>query len=303
MRKAVVIIALIVSTTSCATPTPAATPTTTTTPAPTVTPAATLTPTATIDPNMPPDATGKDAQGDYTKSENGITVVWNAKLSIWERHLNLDDKGIPFILPTNLGLSAGYKNQVFLYVNIADTVPGFEMLTSISLHPGVNEFPPPGSPNWRPNFSDQFSSDLFVKLNRPRDMFTALAQGASIQFTTLEGQQTWKLGPNTKIVVDILDAPVGNGFRKWWGMYDDPPKYMVRIFTDEQGNLHEWIVPSIAVDQLTKEQLAEIFILAPAQVLGGSDQRYLPFSEHVVNYVQLLTNPAYLPVIDFGAPQ
>ncbi len=85
-------------------------------------------------------------------------------------------------------------------------------------------------------------------------------------------------------------------------MYDDPPKYMVRIFADEQGNLHEWIVPSVPVDQLTREQLVEILILAPAQVIQGSDQRYLPFSEHVVNYVQLLTKPAYPAFIDFVPP-
>ncbi len=45
-------------------------------PTETLIPTATSTPTDTPDPNMPADATGKDAQGNYIKVENGVTYTW-----------------------------------------------------------------------------------------------------------------------------------------------------------------------------------------------------------------------------------
>ena len=50
------------------------------TPAPTTTPTITPTATETPDPNMPPDATGKDAQGNYMKVENSVTYTWETNV-------------------------------------------------------------------------------------------------------------------------------------------------------------------------------------------------------------------------------
>jgi len=54
----------------------AATPTAVPTETATLTPTSTLTPTPTPDPNMPSGATGKNSQGEWTKTDNTITYTW-----------------------------------------------------------------------------------------------------------------------------------------------------------------------------------------------------------------------------------
>ena len=101
--------------------------------------------------------------------------------------------------------------------------------------------------------------------------------------------------------VDVLDKPVGNGFKDW----KDPSGtyFQVRLFTDAQNNLHLWIVPSVSLDQLTKEQLMEMFVYASAQVVSNSDQRVPGCCQNLVNYVPLLTDPKYPPFIDINPEQ
>ncbi len=166
---------------------------------------------------MPPDATGKDTRGNYTKVEDGLTVVWNSALHTWERPLNVNDEGIPLRALTEESHNVGLKDQVWLYVYVSDKVQGSEKAEFISHHPGANvDNLPGGHPI---NFSNQFFSDLTVRvygnmLNHP--LFQDVMNGrASVEFTTSEGPQTWKLGPDTKVIVDILDQPARNGFRKW----------------------------------------------------------------------------------------
>ena len=90
-------------------------------------------------------------------------------------------------------------------------------------------------------------------------------------------------------------------------MYDgingpDQTTYQVRIFTDDQGNLHEWIVPSKPVDQLTLKQRLGMYSICSWRTLTQySDFNPDPFVIAILNnYIDLLTKPAYLPFIDFG---
>ena len=85
MKKLFLIISLLIALallSACATPmtaTPTAFPETTSTSIPTsIPPTATIEPSPTVDPNMPEGATGKDANGNYTKTtvENGNTITW-----------------------------------------------------------------------------------------------------------------------------------------------------------------------------------------------------------------------------------
>jgi hypothetical protein len=277
--------------------------------APTNTPTATSTPTETPDPNMPDGATGKDAQGNYIKIENGLTVVRNTELNTWERHLNLDDQDIPLIVWDQIQHNVGFHDQVLLTVRISDKVPGFEKAGSISLHPGANVDDLPGGNPF--NFSNIFLADVIQKYT---GSFLITDPGwfdqgkISFSFTTSERPDpwVWNLGPETKVIVDVLDKPIGNGFQK----ADDPwakgslqkGSLQVRLFT-EGGNLHLWIVPGSPLDQLTKEQWMEIFLYAPAQVIDHSDQRVSPFSDKLSTYIALTTKPSHPPFIDIGPPQ
>ena len=253
------------------------------------------------------------ADGLYHKTENGMDVTWSKDLNTWERHLNLNDRDIPLIV-WNLD-QPNLPDQVFLTVKISDKVQGFEKAESISLHPGANvddELPGHGI-----NFPNVFSGDVIKKYAGSMNTIDSrwFTDGKiSFSFTTSERPDpwVWKLGPNTKVVVDILATPVGEGFFKGAinGVYDgiDGPgqtKYQIRVFTDAQGNLHEWIVPGKPVDKLTKQQMIQMYLFAPAYLTMSSD--FTQFTNlnvsNLQNYVWLLTNPAVPPFIDFTPPQ
>jgi len=262
---------------------------------------------------MPVGTTGKDANGNWTKVENGMTVVWNVELNIWERHLNLNDQGIPLIVWTQNDHNVGAHDQVFLIVRVDDGMQGVEKIDSISLHPGANIDDEPGGHPL--NFSNVFLGDVLKEYQGQFNTFNVrwFDEGKiSFSFTTSERQEpwSWKLGPNTSVIVDILDAPIGNGFVKEHGLgvFDgidgpDQTRYQLRVFTDSEGNLHEWIVPGKPVDQLTKEQLLEMYLYAPTFLTQSSDFRTDLGSNRLTFYVDVLTKPAFPPFIDFGPPQ
>ena len=161
-------------------------------------------------------------------------MTWSNDLNMWERHLNLNDQDIPLMVWTQDDHKYGAQDQIFLTVRISDKVQGFEKIGSMSLHPGANmDNEPGGNPM---NISDQFFSDLTGLSNKiPCDWF----DGKTISFTTPERSDPWiwKLGPQTKVIVDTLDKPIGGGFfkEKGLGVYDgiDGPEqttYQVRVF-------------------------------------------------------------------------
>ncbi len=135
MKRLFLIISLLIALallSACATPmtaTPTALAVTTPTSTPIlIPPTATIEPSPTVDPNMPEGATGKDANGNYTKTENGMTVVWNKDLNTWERHLNVNDQGIPLINFNQMQHDqGGMKDGLNLFVNVSDQVPGWNL--------------------------------------------------------------------------------------------------------------------------------------------------------------------------------
>ncbi len=256
---------------------------------------------------MPEGATGKDANGNYTKVENGMQVTWNTELQTWERHLNVNDQDIPLIVWNQAQHKLGIHDQVLLSVRISDKVKGFDKVESISLHPGVDI----DLGNYL-NFSNQFLSDVIQKYIGSSDTTDPrwFSNGEiSFSFTTSERPDpwVWKLGPGTKVIVDILDKPIGNGFTSWNGdAFGNHLRFQVRMFTDPStGDLHVWFAlsPGVSADQITDEEWKEIFVYGPGQVLQNSDQRVPDYSARLTNYVELLTKPQYPPFTDFSPPQ
>ena len=258
------------------------------TPKPTEIPA---TPTETPDPNNPPGATGKDAQGNWIKTENGVQVAWNAELNTWERHINVNNEGIPLVALTQQMQNNGGKDMLFLHAKVSDKVPGFEHIGSLSLHNGANV-------NIRESFGNQFWFDLLKKIGSNLDYQQILDGKVFISFTTSDGTQNWKISPDTKVEVYILDKPIGNGFQDWKDAKGN--NFQSRMFTDEQGNLHLWIVPGRPIDQYSREELMEMYLFAPASVISDPDQRVPRYSSRLSGYVILATDPPYF---DFGPPQ
>jgi hypothetical protein len=270
-----------------ATPTPFSSSTATSIPAPTLIP---ITPTIAA-PTVEPSPTSMPTQ----KTENGVTVVWNVELQTYERHLNLDDKGIPLIA-LNKSLDPGLPDLLMLYVKISDKVSEFAKLGSISLHSGANV-------TVAPSFENQFLTDIIKSLGSKVTFQQAASGEASVSFTTSEGKQIMKLGPNKIVEVDILDKPIGNGFKEYKDPYGNAI-WQVRLFTDENNNLHEWIVlpQGVSIDQLTKEQQVETYLLFGV-VLGDSDQSVPHYTMNLGSYVDLMTNSKFSPSFDIGPSQ
>ena len=158
------------------------------------------------------------------------------------------------------------------------------------------------------SFVNAFASDLQLSFDRHGAFYLDLNNGKlSAAFTTDEGPQTWKFGPNTKVVVDILDKPpTGYVFKDWEipTVTVKPHHVQVRLFADKQtGDLHLWAVPDAPVNQLTKDELLYIYLYGPGQVIGRLDQHNPGFSQKLSIYVSLLTQSQYPPFFDFGPPQ
>ena len=249
-----------------------------------------------------PHPTGRvksSANGTYTKTEDGVTVTWSPELNTWERILNVSNESIKLMAVTQQSHDLGIKDQIGLIVRISDKVPGFSKMGSISKHPGADI--DGGGQGF--NFPNQFLSDLRKKIGPKVDYYHPIMNGEIfIPFTTTEGSQNWKLGPDTTVEVDILDQPIGDGFQK----YSDPytmETWQVRIFADQQGNLHEWIVLSKPVDQLTKEQRNEVNLLAPGLIIGSSDTQLHKFSDKLTMWIALLVDPSRPAFFDIDPPQ
>lgn len=299
--------------TACATPATAlntsipSTETITLSPVPSQTPTIAPTPTETPDPNAPPGYTGKDAQGNYTKPENGVTVMWNTELNMWVRHIMVNDEGVPLLAVSGQAHSNGVSDQLFLHVNISDKVPGFEKVESLSFHSGA------GDSNG-PTFGNVFLLDLQKVLQKrigpAYKGFQQLDSGdISLSFTTSEGSKKWKIGQGSTIVVDILDRPIGIGFQSWkCPMWKNPNKnyiFQTRLFTDDQGNLYVWLIPdpTIPIDQYTREDDMAMYLFGVASIVNDSDQTQQFFSMKLATYSAVASDSKLPPYFDFGPPQ
>ena len=127
----------------------------------------------------------------------------------------------------------------------------------------------------------------------------------TVEFTTSEGPQIWKFGMNTgtRVVVDVLEQPVGDAFRKWpipdpWGT-----TFQSRIFADPQHDLHVWIVPETPIDQLKHVQLVEICLFGPASIIDGRDATRQGMTNTLLQLAQDAVSPNSRPFLDFVPPQ
>ncbi len=250
------------------------TETSTQSPAPSQTLTILPTSTETPDPNAPEGWTGKDAQGNYIKTENGITVTWNTELNTWERHIIVNDDGVPLFPVNDAGHAAGYTDQMKLHVNISDKVPGFDKVESLSFHSSVVNS---GGDTLINVFIVDLQKALKSRMGSAyHDNYQLFTGGLSLSFTTAERPQpwVWKLGPNTTVDVDIIDAPIGPGFQTWkCPMWKNPTKsyiFQTRLFTDDQGNLHVWLIPdpTIPIDQYSREDDMAMYLFGVASIMN-----------------------------------
>jgi hypothetical protein len=319
MKKFLLIIFLLIALallSACATPmtaTPTALIVTTPTSTPTsIPPTATIEPSPTVDPNMPEGATGKDVNGNYTKTENGLTVTWNADLKTWERHIMVNDTGIPLFPHGTASHSMGLTDQMMLHVNISDKVPGFDKIESLSF---VGITGDGLSSADYPEFANLFNADVQIALKERMGSkfigFQQLGSGElSLSFTTTERSEpwSWKLGPNTTVDVDIVAAPVGSGFQTWkcpmWKDLNKSYIFQTRLFTDDQGNLHVWFVPdpTIPIDQYAREDDMTMYLFGVASIMNNSDQTQQYFSMKLASYSALGALPGRT-IFDFVPPQ
>jgi len=247
----------------------------------------TVEPSPTVDPNMPEGATGKNANGEWVDQKGG---VWNPEVQTFERHLNLNDQGVTLInfnqQQHDLG---GMRDHLPLFVNISDKVQGFDKLDSISTHPGAGDKDLSFANVIRGFFSDS------LRMNTWRE-------DKAVSIATIEGKGTWIISKDDshKIVVDILDKAIGDGFQTWTDSYGTT--FQSRIFTKD-GDLHVWIVPGKPVDQLKKVQLMEMYLFGPASIFNNTDQTKQGSSTPLDTLSVAAINPQLLPLFDFVPSQ
>jgi len=300
MKKLSLIISLLIASTllsACATPmtaTPTAFSETTSTSVPTsIPPTATIEPSPTVDPSMPEGATGKDAEGNWIKTENGVNVTWSKDLNTWERHLNVNNEGIPLVIfNEQQHTQGGMKDNFPLFVNVSDKMSGYNNVDSISPHPGAGD--------QDLSFANIFRYDI-QKAFGITDMRQIQAGETTVTFTTVEGRQTINL--NKSVIVDVFDQPTGGGFQQWKIADPSGTTFQSRLFADAQQNLHVWVVPGKQIDQLTHTQLLEMFLFGPASIIDSRDQRVQNISQEVINLSYSAVNPKILPFLDFVTPQ
>ena len=230
----------------------------------------------------------------------GNVLYWHPEFGEWMRNITTDPDGVPLAVYTTQALNAGLTDQIRLHVAVAEGVPGAAHVGSVTFNDAVRDDTNPAD----------FTSVVFYDLQMAIEKRMGLTLQEYIQmsfdqkhlaFTTSEGSQDWKMGPDTMIIVDILDKPVGNGFQVWKDVYG--VQMQSRIFTDAAGNLHVWIVPGKSVDQMTKEQLARIILFGPASVIGSEDQTSQGESSELETLVAFSTDANRHPSIIFGPSQ
>ena len=254
MKLLALLITLVFVLTSCVnsiTPTPA--PTITPTPVPSPTLAPTFTPTPTPDPNKPPDATGKDAQGNYIKQVEGWTFVWtdvrygDAKGSHIKEWLRL---ATPDPIPDmdDREFNPGWPRVGFMQVYLTDNSEQPGNLIYIT-HPDPSE-----ASKALYSTGDSFSSWYVTSLMKPLHLPRALPlqwwkdfYGGTLRvfFTTPDGvKHYW--APAKKYIVE--QAPWGPetdpALHPEWHQNGDPtdpnnPKVQYRwaLATDQDNNL------------------------------------------------------------------
>jgi hypothetical protein len=260
MKKCLPILAAILLSACTAAPTP--TPTATATYTPAASPTPTLTPTVTPDPDMPEGATGKNRAGQWTRSE----FVWSDEVARWMRPLN--KKPIPLLDLVKSENDYGIPDQMWLFVDIAENVSGAERLGELTHEPYLTRIEGP-----------HFAGMFLGFLDNVNDVNDIEAGKVSIAFTTSEGPQNWKLGPNTSVCTHIIDPDDAGGeaFHEWSDPYGT--HFFSRFFTDEEGNLHSYAASTIPLNQLNQEQIYEMMLIAPGSVLNKPDQTSIYYNE------------------------
>ena len=250
-------------------------------------PTAMVEPSPTVDPNMPEGATGKDANGNWINEKNEI---WNPELNAWMRSLIVNDQGISVSLVTP-------KLQYHFYVS--DAVAGASEVDSISYH---------GSAGNSPGYENAILAKMQSVLEKSPDWnnyVNTLGTEISIPFTTSEGPQIMTVGNNTitKIEVDIIDKPIGDGFHTWYNSTNT--KIQSRMFSDKDGNVHVWHVIGKPINQCTPQELAELLLFGPVSILDNPDETHLGESTLLLVYSRMAGAPrsGEAPFLDFGPPQ
>ncbi len=300
--KRLCIIPLIIILTACVTsPTPATpTPkieTATVVPAtetliPTDTPIPTNTvePTPTRDPSIPEEYI-KDSSGNYTKTENGVTITWDSERKagyslMFDDFLFDERPAVEGILPDTLGL------KVFIDAGITNwnklTVTHPENMSPTPSDGSGPKQPMNGSGLvmnfiwdlmiWNGMIKDvpEFSTDQWYKLG-----------GYTRHYNTLEGPQTLILkdGYVTTVYIradyETLKADKENNkFSEVIGstnLRSPSMRYMVKISSDTEGNTIVEMAPNI-IDALrwSDDRIIEMYLFGFSSALASPDDPVIP---------------------------
>ncbi len=312
--KRLCIIPLIVILTACVTsPTPA-TPTpkietatvvpATETPIPTDTPIPTNTvePTPTRDPSIPAEYI-KDSSGNYTKTENGVTITWDSErkagYSLMFDDFLMDHRpAIEGILPDTLGL------KVFIDIAIVNW-------NTLTVTHKENMDPSPADKPTLSSDSSVRGSVIVENFLHDKMVWRGLIEndgdfdydkwykstdGYTVHYNTLEGPQTLILkdGYATTVYIradyEALKAnQENNNFTEATSssMLPSPLiKYMIKISSDKNGNTIVEMAPNIT-DALkwSDIRIIEMYLYGFANALSNQDDPLIPrpmsFSDEV----------------------
>ena len=272
-------------------------PTITSTPAPTITPTISPTATETPDPNMPPDATGKDAQGNYVKLDNSVIYTWtkvpyggnpNNYIQEWTRVGTVDTSGILLIDKREGGFVSAINMQIFLLDNISQ----FGRFILID-HPDPS--PTMNNPGILSGFSGALTADLFRKalgIKQGMDWYNALQDLANgnpdgklnVTFTTRGGvKHTW----NPIAGYKFYQVSATNSDPKNHPEYDESKDdyfpgviFRTNITTDQATNELIGSGSIVSDKPVTDEQIIKLMLIVLAKAASGTASDDIQYTPH-----------------------
>ncbi len=245
-------------------------------------PTNTIVPTPTRDPSIP-EGYIEDASGNYTKTENGITITWdkerNAGYSLMFNDFLWDQR--PEVEGT---IRDTFEWRVFIDSNIAN----WNKLTVTHNQSTIKS----GTVDWSVIFHN-FMADIMIRKgiikDKPDfnyDQFYK-STGYTIQYTTPEGPQTLSLKDGNVTTVhiradyDALKANMeNNNFTEATGstnLGSPSIKYMVKISSDKDGNTIVEIAPNINdALQWSDKRIIEMYLFGFSAAFCIPDELLIP---------------------------
>lgn len=251
-------------------------------------PTNTIVPTPTRDPSIP-EGYEKDGSGNYTKTENGLTITWDSERKSGYS-LMFDD----FLMDNRSAIEPYGRDSLELIAYIDTGIKNWDKVTVTheeNMDPSPADKPTHrGDGNaivrnffydhmvWRGLMENQGDFD--------HDKWYKSPEGYTVYYNTLEGPQKSILKDGYKTIVHIradyeaLKADMENSFftEADGGNLGNPNiKYMIKISSDKDGNTYTEIAPNLT-DALewSDKRIIEMFLYGFANALSNQDDPLIP---------------------------